>query len=59
MVTVISTGIKTCTCGKCKSKLEYCQNEVQEYKINWDYLGDYDVVRGIECPVCKTVIRDK
>ena len=59
MVTVLNIGKKQTTCGKCKSQLEYTQNEVQRYETNHDYLGDFDVVYGIKCPVCGTVLKDK
>lgn len=44
------------TCGKCSSELEYTYSDVQEYETNHDYLSDYDVVKGIKCPVCKTIL---
>lgn len=59
MVKVITKGIKTVTCNKCKSKLEYSQDEVSSHAVNCDWLGDCDYVDGIECPVCKTIIKDK
>lgn len=44
------------TCGNCGSELEYSYSDVQEYKTNMDYLGDYNLVKGIKCPVCNTVL---
>lgn len=55
-VTVVVQAKYHKTCGKCKSELEYIYSDVQEYKINHDYLGDYDVVAGIRCPTCSNVV---
>jgi uncharacterized protein with PIN domain len=57
MVTVVRRNNITCTCPKCRSDLAYDYLEIIEHKINHDYLGDYDTVTGIECPVCKTIIK--
>lgn len=59
MVTVVNQKPFRITCGKCHSELEYHYSEVQEYKTNQDYLGDYDLVKGIKCPVCQTVLTHK
>jgi uncharacterized protein with PIN domain len=59
MVQVIKRGNLACNCPKCKSELEYTYDEISEHKINYDYLGGFDVVRGLECPVCKHIIRVK
>ena len=58
-IQVISVGKKEVNCGKCKSQLTYSQNDVKSYKTNYDYTGDYDIVDGIQCPVCENVIKDK
>jgi RNase P subunit RPR2 len=58
MIAVLNIGKKQVTCGKCKSLLEYTQNDVQKYEINHDYLGDYDVVTGVKCPVCGSIVKD-
>jgi hypothetical protein len=48
------------SCWSCASIIEYAQNEVEEYKHNQDYLGGFDVSRGIKCPSCgKMVNTDK
>ena len=59
MVKVLNVGTKQVTCWNCKSQLEYSQAEVSLHKINRDYLGDYDTVYGIKCPVCSKVVKDK
>ncbi len=53
---------KTCTCGKCKSELEYTLTDIQhtqevEYPI--DPLVDYQIVRieYVVCPVCGDMVR--
>lgn len=58
-IIVESLGQKSAKCGKCKSLLTYDQSDIKRYTINHDYLGDYDTVYGIKCPVCGTVIKDK
>lgn len=57
MVYVVRRNNITCTCPKCRSDLAYSYDEVSDHKINHDYLGGFDVVQGIICPVCKTVIK--
>lgn len=59
MVTVVRKNNITCTCPKCKSDLAYSYDEIAEHKTNMDYLGDSDTVMGIQCPVCKTIIKAK
>lgn len=59
MVQVVSQKVFHITCGKCRSELSYLYAEVQEHKTNHDYLGDYDMVKGIVCPVCQTVLTHK
>lgn len=58
-IIVESLGQKSAKCGKCKSLLTYTQQDVKRYEINHNYLGDYDVVNGIRCPVCENVIKDR
>lgn len=57
MVTVIRRNNFTCSCPECKADLAYQYTDIKEYKINGDYLGYYDLVQGIECPDCKTIIK--
>ena len=59
MVTVVRRNNYTCTCTHCNSDLAYSYDEIDKYEINHDYLGDFDVIKGIVCPVCKTIIRHK
>jgi uncharacterized protein with PIN domain len=59
MVTVIRRNNFTCTCPKCNSELAYSYDEIQEHRINHDYLGDFDIVHGIVCPICKSIIKAK
>ena len=59
MVTVVRRNNFTCTCAKCNSQLAYSYEEIAEHRINHDYLGDFDIVTGIECPVCKTILGHK
>jgi hypothetical protein len=58
-IVVESLGQKSVTCWKCKSLLTYTYHDVKQYTTNHDYLGDYDIVTGIKCPVCETIIKDK
>ena len=58
-IIVESIGQKSVTCWKCKSLLTYTHSDVKQHKTNYDYLGDYDIVTGIKCPVCETIIKDK
>ena len=46
------SGSKSTNCQNCDSVLRYMPSEVVTEKRNWDYLGDYDVVRVINCPAC-------
>lgn len=59
MVNVVSQKVFDVTCGKCHSQLQYTYSEVKEHKTNQDYLGDYDLVKGIQCPVCQTILKHK
>jgi RNase P subunit RPR2 len=59
MVDIVKMGKTLCTCKKCNSQLAYNHSEVKEYKVNHDYLGDYDIITGITCPVCNVIIRIK
>lgn len=56
MIKVLSTQAFQKACRRCGSHLEYTSQDIQEYKTTQDYLGDYDIVLGIECPVCETVL---
>lgn len=57
MVQVVERNHFTITCTRCKSKLSYTYDEVRDCEVNHDYLGDYDIVKGIECPVCNSILR--
>lgn len=57
-IVVESLGQKSVTCRKCNSLLTYHHTDIQTYTINHDYLGDYDTVEGIKCPVCGTIIKN-
>lgn len=59
MIVVESLGQKSVKCFKCKSLLTYDQRDVKQYTTNHDYLGDYDTVFGIKCPVCDSILKDK
>ena len=59
MVHLVRRNNFTCTCPKCNSELAYSYEEIQEHRINHDYLGDFDVVQGIVCPICKSIIKVK
>lgn len=48
---------KTVICRGCHSMLRYDTTDVGEIKVNRDYLGEGDVVRGIVCPSCKTPVQ--
>lgn len=44
---------RICSCGNCAALIEYTNKDiVGTKKVNWDYLGDYDVVKYIVCPAC-------
>lgn len=45
-------AVKQVTCRQCASIVEYTMSETRESKVNWDYLGDYDIARVISCPGC-------
>ena len=57
MIAVVDSPKKTCTCKKCESVLQYAFSDIKQYKINFDYLGDFDLVRGIKCPVCDNIVK--
>lgn len=59
MVDVIKQGKYKCTCPRCVSELAYSYDEVKDHKTSPDYLGDTELIRGIECPVCKYIIKVK
>jgi len=42
-------------CPYCLVTLEIVYEDVKDYKVHCDYLGDCDTVRGIECIRCKNV----
>lgn len=58
-IVVKALAKKEITCYNCKSVLEYDQSDVKKYTTNHDYLGDYDTVFGIKCPVCDSILKDK
>lgn len=42
---------KRVICFNCGAEIGYLPIDVQEKK-DYDYTGDFDVVRGIKCPSC-------
>lgn len=50
-------AVRRITCTSCAAIIEYTLNETREKKVNWDYLGDYDIARVIDCPGCRHVIQ--
>lgn len=59
MVTVVERrdGSRMTNCNNCDSTLRYMPSDVIQEKRNHDYLGDYDLVDVITCPVCsKTTV---
>ena len=56
MVDIIKRVKKTCVCPRCKTELAYTYEEIALFKTNIDYLGDYDTIHGITCPVCTRII---
>lgn len=58
-IVVEKIGKKSVKCSKCDSQLTYTHYDVKTYRTNCDYLGDCDIVTGIECPVCKNIIKDR
>jgi hypothetical protein len=58
-IIVEKIGKKSAKCSKCDSQLTYTQYDVKSHRTNCDYLGDCDIVNGIECPVCNNIIKDR
>lgn len=59
MVTVVEQrdGSRITNCNNCDSTLRYKPSDVVQEERNHDYLGDYDLVDVITCPVCgKTTV---
>ena len=54
MVVVLEKGqgSKKCTCSNCSSVLSYMPSERRQKNVNHDYLGDFDTINVIQCPVC-------
>ena len=50
-------AVRRVTCRQCASIVEYTMSETREAKVNWDYLGDHDIVRAITCPGCGHLIQ--
>ncbi len=49
---------KRCTCRNCAAVIEYVANDIiGTKKVNWDYLGDYDVVKYLKCPACSSDVQ--
>ncbi len=46
------SAVHRATCRSCAAIVEYTLSETREAKVNHDYLGDYDIVRVINCPGC-------
>ena len=55
VIKVLKTKEYFTTCYKCKTELQYEYRDIKEVKTNKDYLGGYDLVRGIQCPVCSAI----
>jgi hypothetical protein len=56
MVTVVSVAEFNCLCKKCCTTLSYTYKDISEHRVNHDYLGDFDIVKGITCPVCSSIV---
>lgn len=52
-------AVRRATCFSCAAIVEYSLTETREEKRNHDYLGDYDIVRVINCPGCGYEIQVK
>lgn len=48
---------KKVSCHGCGALIRYYRNDIKEIKVNWDFLGDYDIVNAIQCPQCKKDVR--
>lgn len=57
MVTVVSTPEFLCQCKKCASTLSYKYSDIEQIKTNYDYLGEFDIVTGVKCPVCSNIVK--
>lgn len=57
MVAVVNTPEFLCHCNKCRSTLSYKYLDINQYRVNHDYLGDFDIVTGITCPVCSSIVK--
>ena len=44
--------VKRITCRSCASVIEYSLTELRDVKVNMDYLGDYYIVKALNCPNC-------
>lgn len=44
--------VRRVTCTHCASIVEYTQSETRQVRRNWDYLGDSDLVRVLNCAGC-------
>lgn len=62
MATIVGkdpAAVRRVTCTSCAAIVEYTLSETREKKVNWDYLGDYDIVRVLNCPECGHTIQIK
>ena len=60
MITVIGKSakhVKKKVCPNCSNKLEYTMADTRQSKTNCDYLGGYDIVDVLDCPVCNFEIQ--
>ena len=48
---------KKISCQGCGAVVRYYHNDIKQIKVNWDFLGDYDIANAIECPQCHENIR--
>lgn len=51
--------LKRVVCPHCGALLEYVPNDVSSRQTKRDYLGDYEMFFGIDCPNCSKVITIK
>lgn len=45
--------VKQAICRGCGCTFGYVPNEVFHHKCNYDYLGEYDTVLAVKCPLCQ------
>lgn len=55
MIKVLEHGIRKITCPRCKAKLQYEQEDIQE-AIKPSILGEDEIYKFITCPDCENEI---